>query len=136
MGGNIERAEGAGETPSPDYIIDPVTKRCTFQKGNKLAKGNPLGPAMNKFRGVLLKAVEADHEEGGKSNLEQIVENVISQAVSGDRWATELVWPYLFGKPTEMTEGDGGGKPPIQSTSFRHRPTGVRKRLSTWGREG
>ncbi len=68
-----------------------------FKKGHS---GNPAGrPKGSKsLTDLLRQTLNLD------GNREAIIDKVIALAIKGERWATELVWDRLEGKPLQVID--------------------------------
>ena len=73
--------------------------------------GNPNGrPPKVKCLTDLLRKKLAAKGPDGKPNIEAITKKVMELALNGERWAVELIWDRIEGKPAQalqLTGADG-----------------------------
>jgi len=88
---------------------------ATWQPGQS---GNPNGrPPKAKCLTDLLRKKLAEKGPDGKQNIEIITEKVIHLARMGERWAAELIYDRLEGKPAQAVQLSGDDKgPPVRIT--------------------
>lgn len=79
--------------------------------------GNPKGRVPNaKSLTDLLRSSVAAKGPDGKLNMEAITDKVLQFALAGERWAVELIYDRLEGKPPQALELTGGKGPPVKIT--------------------
>lgn len=88
-------SEDIKEDKSPLPGQDPLTGR--FQKGHKLAKGNPLGSEAVKLRVWLLKQVK-------QKDWKAIQTALVDKAKAGDMKAIQIIFSYALGKPLQQVD--------------------------------
>jgi hypothetical protein len=86
--------------PSPT-VDNGRTKRGTFAKGNKVARGNPRAKHVNELRSVLL-------EIGTPDRMRRVVTALFDAAEGGDVSAQREVLDRYFGKSAQPVVHEGG----------------------------
>jgi hypothetical protein len=99
--GGAEPAPGGGGPAGPSATASNGgrTRRGTFARGNKCAKGNPFARKMALFRSSLLRGLD-------EGKLEALGDKLYSLALAGDVTAAELLLKYAVGKPTPAVNPD------------------------------
>lgn len=76
--------------------------------------GNPKGRALKaKCLTDLLRSKLATKGPGGKPNMEAITDKVMRLALAGERWAVELIYDRLEGRPAQALELTGDKTRPL-----------------------
>lgn len=76
--------------------------------------GNPNGrPPKAKSLTDLLRNRVAAKGPDGKPNMEAITDKVMQLALAGERWAVELIYDRLEGKPAQALELTGDEAKPV-----------------------
>ncbi|GAG14152.1 unnamed protein product [marine sediment metagenome] len=84
---------------------------------NKGKSGNPNGrPPNAKCLTDLLRRKLAAKDPDGKPKMDVITDKVIALALTGERWAVELIYDRLEGRPPQALELTGGKGPPLRIT--------------------
>ena len=79
----------------PTHVVDPVTGKLKFAKGNKCGKGgNPLQQRSLKLRAALLSAVTTE-------DIQEIMFNLVEAAKNGNITAAREVLDRTIGKSDE-----------------------------------
>lgn len=95
------------EKPEMGVDMDPVTGR--FLPGNRSKGGRPKGTIS--LTTILKDRLELLSPDERRNAAEVIVENIIQDAMDGDRDARKLVWNYTDGMPRQQTDITSGGNP-------------------------
>lgn len=86
-----------------------------WEKGQS---GNPNGrPPKVKCLTDLLRSGLAEKGRDGKPKMQLVVDRVIRLALQGERWAVELIYERLEGKPAQALTLTGDEKRPV---TFRY----------------
>lgn len=77
--------------------------------------GNPNGrpPNGKALTNLLAKRGELTGQDG-RRNDEALVELVWTEALKGERWAIEMIWNRLEGKPVQPIEHSGDEDAPVR----------------------
>ena len=90
-------AEGPGPATSDHDAGRDANGR--FAQGNKLGTGNPFARQVAAFRRRIVDRVKPE-------DLDQIVDDLVVKAKTGDLAATKLLLGYLVGKPSGVVNPD------------------------------